>query len=284
MILQALVSLYDDLAAAGKLERPGWSKIKVSYALELAPDGSLLAVLPLKTPQLRGKKEVLAPRELELPAAVKRASGLSSNFLWDNASYLLGVDTKGDPVRAQRCFETAKALHLQLISGADSEAATAVCRFFETWQPERADSHPALQESWDDLLSGGNLTFYWGEDFAVKDPQIRLAWQASYDDESGDRAGRCLVTGEQGPIARLHPAFHEPEKTPEKFRSLFVYCMIESLALFCLFSGQILFLKHPERAIQKSGGQKKRNGRIDWVQFFCDEVGGAEVIKRCNQS
>lgn len=208
MILQALVSLYEDLAAAGTLERPGWSKIRVSYALELDPDGALLAVLPLKTPQRKGKKEVLTPQAKELPAAVKRSSGFCSNFLWDNSAYLLGVDAKGDPVRAQRCFETAKALHLKLLNGTDSEAATAVRRFFETWQPEQAESHPALREDWDDLLSGGNLTFLVNEHFVAEDPQIRLAWQASYEDESGDRMGRCLVTGAQGPIARLHPAFH----------------------------------------------------------------------------
>ena len=41
MILQALVSCYEALAAKGKLERPGWLEAKVSWGLELNADGTL---------------------------------------------------------------------------------------------------------------------------------------------------------------------------------------------------------------------------------------------------
>ena len=42
MILQALVRCYDALAEAGRLEKPGWSPVKVSLALELDENGALL--------------------------------------------------------------------------------------------------------------------------------------------------------------------------------------------------------------------------------------------------
>ena len=38
MILQALVKLYEDLAAQGKIARPGWSPVQVSWALCLDAD------------------------------------------------------------------------------------------------------------------------------------------------------------------------------------------------------------------------------------------------------
>jgi len=93
MILQALNHYYDRLAQAGTLERPGWQPVKVSYALELDDDGQLLHVLPLMREEERGKKKVLVPRVMNLPAQVKRASGIASNFLCDNATYVLGMDS-----------------------------------------------------------------------------------------------------------------------------------------------------------------------------------------------
>ena len=38
MILQALTHYYEDLLEAGKIGRPGWSQVKVSYGLELDED------------------------------------------------------------------------------------------------------------------------------------------------------------------------------------------------------------------------------------------------------
>ena len=98
MILQALTQLYEDLAGRGEISRPGWSKAKISYALCLAEDGSLIQVIPLFVEEQAGKKTVLRPQKILLPAAIKRTAGVQPNFLWDNSSYLLGVDGKGKPV------------------------------------------------------------------------------------------------------------------------------------------------------------------------------------------
>ena len=70
MILQALTQYYEDLLARGEVARPGWTKARVSWGLELAPDGRLLAVVPLQTEQVRGKKTVLAPQMLPVPEQV----------------------------------------------------------------------------------------------------------------------------------------------------------------------------------------------------------------------
>lgn len=47
MILQALVEHYEDLAAQGKLARPGWSGANISYALYINDDGALEQALSL---------------------------------------------------------------------------------------------------------------------------------------------------------------------------------------------------------------------------------------------
>ena len=108
MILQALTAYYEQLLKQGKVEAPGWdSRFKVSYELRLGPDGQLLALNDLRQEVPKGKKTVIAPRELPVPHRVKRASGVAANFLCDNTSYLLGADEKGKPERSRQCFEAS---------------------------------------------------------------------------------------------------------------------------------------------------------------------------------
>lgn len=72
MILQSLVRCYDSLAAQGKLERPGWSVVKVQWGLYLTADGQVESVEMLGTANEKGK---LIPRTMFLPTPAKRTSG-----------------------------------------------------------------------------------------------------------------------------------------------------------------------------------------------------------------
>lgn len=206
MILQALVKHYEDLVSLGKLPREGWSQQKISYALEIDENGQLLWVTCIRRPEQRGKKEVMVPQLLELPMAVKRSAGIVPNFLWDNASYMLGIDNKGNPVRAANCFEAAKELHKKVLSDAVSPAAQALLRFFDNWNPTAAAQHPELQENLDDIVSGANLVFRYDGAYIHEDTAISKAWQ-SYKSAnvSGERI-RCIVTGQEAELARLHPS------------------------------------------------------------------------------
>ena len=207
MILQALTQYYEDLLRLGKINRPGWSKQKVSYSLLLSEEGELLQLLHLQQEVQRGNKTVLGPQEMWVPSPVKRSSGIRPNFLCDTSSYLLGVDGKGKADRSIDCFAASKALHLQLLKEVDSPVARAIIRFFEHWDPSQAASHPALQEDWEELLKGGNLTFSLDKLFAALDPAIADAWTRHYEDSSADAEPiRCLVTGQTGTLARLHPS------------------------------------------------------------------------------
>lgn len=92
MILQALVQEYEQLVRQGKLDRPGWSPVKVSFALDIDAEGHLLDVMPMKQTVTRqeknGKvKETQVPRIMKLPTPEKRASGIAANFLCDNSLF-----------------------------------------------------------------------------------------------------------------------------------------------------------------------------------------------------
>lgn len=205
MILQALTRLYEDMADRGDIARQGWGPARISYALCIDGDGRLTQILPLIKEEQTGKKTVLRPRIMELPAAVKRAVNILSNFLWDNSSYLLGFDGKGKPERSKECFDACAKLHHDLLDGADSEAAKAILNYFDNWQPENAAEHPAVKEYYDELIKGGNLIFRVNGVFPQNDEVICRAWQEHYDSDDGEKM-QCLITGREDSIARLHPS------------------------------------------------------------------------------
>ena len=216
MILQALTAYYQALEQKGKVSAPGWAPVKVSYALYLSPEGEPEQIVSIKTEQKRGKKTVLAPQILALPAPVKRSNSIVPNFLCDSASYLLGLpgEKKGASEeklakRALDSFAACKALHEELLSAADSPAAKAVLRFFETWDPEKAAAYlteKADEEILNDLRKGANLLFRAESGFVHEDPAVQAAWNSHYNKESDGPRGICLVTGEEGPIEKIHPA------------------------------------------------------------------------------
>lgn len=206
MILQALAEHYETLAAQGKIERPGWSISNISYALYINDAGELEQAVSVKTEQVRGKKTALTPQSMTLPTPVKRSSGVSSNFLWDNSSYLLGIDAKGKPQRSLECFQNCKALHHRLLSGVNSPAAKALLAFFDSWDPAATAQHPALQENWEELTSGANLVFRYNGAYVHTDPLIRQVWQTHYDADGDGPKMVCLVTGQEGPAEAIHPS------------------------------------------------------------------------------
>ena len=207
MILQALTRYYEDLLAQGKIDAPGWAPAKISYALYLDENGELIQVVPTMEEVPKGKKTVLQPQSKPLPAAVKRTVGIAANFLWDNSSYLLGIDQKGKPERSRECFAAAARLHHEILDGVDSPVALAILTFFDTWKPENAAEHPALAGQLNEITAGGNLLFRVDETYPQKDAAICEAWRR-YRESSADDAVRmqCLVTGGEDEITAVHPS------------------------------------------------------------------------------
>lgn len=209
MILQALAKYYDSLLESGKISPPGWDdSCKVSYGLELDDTGDIISIIPYQTTVMQAKKEkILNFKQMRVPARVKRSSGISANFLCDTSAYMFGVDAKGKPERAQNCFRECRKLHEDLLSKSDAPAAKAILAYFADWNPDKAKEHPALSSCWKELLSGGNLIFCYQMKPVVEDTEIRRIWQQYYNSEhEGAMEGQCLVTGENGPIAKLHPS------------------------------------------------------------------------------
>ena len=212
MILQALTAYYEQLLRQGKIAAPGWDgHFKVSYELRLNDAGQLVDVVDLRVSETKGKKTVLAPRAMRVPARKSRTSGVVAQFLCDNPSYLLGADEKGNPERAVECFKACAKLHHAILDGVDSPAARALLAYFDSWDPAQAATHPLLAEQWKEITGNANLIFGYeaadhSHSFVNDDPAIQNAWQAHYNDRSADSdMGQCLITGKYAPIERIHP-------------------------------------------------------------------------------
>ena len=108
MILQALTDYYRALERQGKIAAPGWGPVKVSFALCLGADGTLEQVVSLQTQQQRGKKTVLAPQSIPLPAPVKRTVGVPPTFCATTPATFWGSTARGGPGGRRSAFPPAK--------------------------------------------------------------------------------------------------------------------------------------------------------------------------------
>lgn len=198
-ILQSLAIYYDRLAANGAAPAYGYSHERISFAVVLAAQGGVVDIAPLPdTAGDRRRAEVLA-----VPQPVKRTSGVASNFLWDKTAYALGVtrDGAGRPVLARRGEHRAfRRFHRRLLAAADDTGLRALLLFLEAWRPEAFIEQPHAG-----VVAGVNVAFRLeGEmEFIHERPAARTAW-AHHLAANGGVPGRCLVTGEREPIARLH--------------------------------------------------------------------------------
>lgn len=207
MILQALVKYYENLVEEEKVSKQGWCSAKVSYEIELSKEGEIKNIICLKIEEERGKKTVIRPQNLLVPEMVTRSSGVSANFLCDNAKYLLGISQENDEKdkkRAEECFLAARDKHLSLLNHAEGEMAKAICLFFQNWKPEKAMEYPKISENWEDITDGGNLIFGMGTHYAQDDMQIKRIWDNRKMEIDQEAKGICLVTGEQEEISRIH--------------------------------------------------------------------------------
>jgi CRISPR-associated protein Csd1 len=213
MILDALVRHYDRLAddPDSGIAAYGYSRQKISFCVVLEPDGKLHAIQPL-TDETSGKPR---PVQMVVPGQAKPSgSGINPCFLWDNPAYVLGYtppDTASKAMqRAAKTFAAFRDRHVLLQDAINDDAFAAVCRFLSNHDPatlaDRGDVE-ALQGTGFGVFGLRTENGYVHERPAVdRYWQRQLAEAADADETQTDdtASGVCLVTGDTGPLARLH--------------------------------------------------------------------------------
>ena len=207
MLLQSLVDYYEILTEDNEsgVPRLGYGKANVSFALNISIQGEILNVIPLKIPDVTGKK--MAPQSMTVPEPVKKSVNISSDFLFGNSSYVLGFDNKGKPQRSKECFESFKELHHCILKDIKCIEARAVLAFVDSWNVEKASENVVISEYYEEISAGANLVFKLdGQNtFIHQNKEIRAAWEGYKLQMTSETKLQCLVTGRRAPIARLHP-------------------------------------------------------------------------------
>ena len=211
MILASLARYYRRLAAETdemgnpKVPPYGFSEEKIGWILVLDKEGRLKTVVPNLTADKKSQ-----PKLMSVPRPEKRTSGIKPNFLWDKTAYALGVEANKNKAEAkekpftpsEKTFEAFKQYHLDLLQNSDDEGLQALCRFLQNWQP----AHFAAENLPAEMLDA-NIAFSLEKPTALihKREAAQSLWAGCLKSDEA-LEGLCLISGEESPIARLHPA------------------------------------------------------------------------------
>lgn len=196
-VLSSLARAYDRLPDAPPF---GFSSEKIGFCISLNEDGSVAHVIDLR--DTMGKKP--QPRPMLVPQPVKRTAGIAPNTFWDKTSYVLGV-TAGEGKRTAAEHAAFVEHHEALLAETEDPGLKALLRFLKAWAPEQ---FTALE--WPEEMKDQNVIFALESErlrnvYLHDRPAARTLWSAS--GKAGEGAGQiCLVSGEAGPVARLHPS------------------------------------------------------------------------------
>lgn len=209
-VLAELARLYDRLRREGKAPPPGYSIEKIGGEVVLDADGNVLAINDLRVPDAKGR---LQPRPMAVPAPFKRTSGIKANRLWDKTAYSLGVtaaeDENGNRVpeisnKSRKEHQAFVETQEQLLAGDDDAGLSALLGFVRSWRPEMF-----TERGFDPELLDLNLVFRLEGDEMNGQPRFiheRPAAERILQSAAESPRSLCLVTGEEAPVARLHPA------------------------------------------------------------------------------
>lgn len=196
-ILASLARAYQRLPNAPPF---GFSPQNIGVIVGLNEDGTVASV----SPWLDGEGKKRKPRPMLVPQPEKRTVAIAPNFLWDKSSYVLGV-TAGEGKRSALEHQAFKERHERDLADADDAGLLAFLRFLRLWTPEQFSA-----PLWTEEMKDQNIVFALESDRREKlwlhdRPAAKALWARVAGKES-DAAEICLVSGEPGPVARLHPS------------------------------------------------------------------------------
>ena len=233
MILQELVKYYEALAERGEIALDGWRYERVAYSLELNAEGKLLKILSLGSEDKIKKRSV---RELPLMKVPHKEGAQNRRkaaiFLCDNAEHMLGLGDGTSDRKSKKYFAATKEELMDILKDCDGPAASALKKFFQSWDPSRAEEFLKQKDS--KITKAGNLIFSIEGKYAQDIPELQQAWEGwrkKQEKKKGEEKkqgkkkqgkkkqgeikeyGRCLVTGEFSEIERTHTLIKGIKKT-----------------------------------------------------------------------
>lgn len=214
MILQALKEYYDRKASDpdGDIAPEGFELKELPFLIVINKDGSFVNLED--TRELIGKK--LVGKKYLLPQSKPRSGSRSyatTFLLWDHIGYVLGLPTTDE--KSEKQHQTwLDALQQLPESLKKDQGVKAILDFYQTGQLKHAIASPAIAECL--RIPSCNMAFRLVDDFVpvacrekIKEfikEQVNTGSIADEVDPENDLAmrGICMITGEEGEIARIH--------------------------------------------------------------------------------
>lgn len=207
MILQALHNYYEAMRKAHRIATPGLEVKPIGWVIVIREDGSFVRLKNLKDPSDKKSKG----QDYLVPAGLKRSGKCPpAQPFWDNRKYILGYEESAEGVSpCTDRLEDFKRVMAEIAEHyPDNASFKAVCRFYDHYLgaemplPEEAHAERILASDWMTFQLQGDT-----ELLATQDDAYDLAAQA-YSTE--DNLGRCLITGEEKPLAAFHARIVAP--------------------------------------------------------------------------
>lgn len=219
MILQALVDYYDRMAADpdSGIAPLGWFWEKIAWLIELDEEGHPIGLSSMyeqiEQVDKEGKKtsKRVAKRFLVPMGVIRTGKKKVANCLWDNVNYALGVvktDSKGKPQESPENAQQKNLLFIKKIEELNVAALSPILTFLKATPLDalRNCAPEATEAMLKDI--GAKISFRLANDITpiFEREDVHVAYDRLYNQSTGeDKIGRCLVTGEEGPLARLAP-------------------------------------------------------------------------------
>lgn len=207
MILQALYNYYEAMRKAHRIATPGLEVKPIRWVIVIREDGTFVRLKDLKDPSDKKSKG----QDYLVPAGLQRSGKCPpAQPFWDNRKYILGYEESAEGVSpCTDRLEDFKRLMAEIAElHPDNASFQAVCRFYEHYLgdemplPEDAHTERILASDWMTFQLQGDT-----ELLATQDDAHDYAAQA-YSTE--DNLGRCLITGEEKPLAAFHARIVAP--------------------------------------------------------------------------
>ena len=192
---------------AHRIATPGLEVKPIGWVIVIREDGSFVRLKNLKDPSDKKSKG----QDYLVPIAKKRSGQRPpAQPFWDNRKYILGYEesTEGVSPCMDRFEDFKRAISEVADLYPDNACFKAVCRFYEHYRgaetplPEDAHTDRVFAEDWMTFQLQGDT-----ELLATQEDAYDYAAQAY---NTGETLGRCLITGEEMPLAGLHARIVAP--------------------------------------------------------------------------
>lgn len=204
MILQALVDYYARRAShadpARRLPGQGVEDKAIAFIIELDTDGRIRQLRDTRQPD--GKR--LRAQTFLVPRGEKKTSGVKANLLWDSAEYVIGLPRARKSSQDLSPAQAFRQRLLDLPAPARADAGVqAVLAALERNDWTVLQAHPA----WPDIdQTNPVMSFAMADDGGDLVCQRPAVMRAALEPTRPEAVGWCLVEGQHGAVARLHPA------------------------------------------------------------------------------